>query len=659
MYHDYFGISEDPFSITPDTRYLFLSERHRNAFAHLLYGVSEGGGFVQLTGEVGTGKTLLCRNLLAQLPEEVSVALIFNPRLTPLELVASICDELGIHYPLGCDSIKEIVDFLNAFLLETHRQGRRTVVIIDEAQNLSFDALEQVRLLTNLETEKQKLLQIILVGQPELRRLLERPDLRQLAQRVTARYHLTPLSSQETRDYILHRLDVAGLKSQLFSNRALRLLYKLSGGIPRLVNVLCSRAMLAAYGAGRKTIDRTLIARVARELAGEEDIAQPQSRWAWVAAAVLLLGAAGLFLQQGESVRAWFSGAVPLALSGGTAAPVPVERQEHGSAMRVAAAAAAQASPGSVGAASPKVAASGVRVSLPASEATLPFEEPPPVREAMPATEAQTTAIALAPVEASSASDNAPIVAVASPVSEAIQAADASPAVATPSKVDVAASPGLEPSPATQTDSTLSLMGMLGERNNAFATLFGYWQTVYPTGDERHSACERAEQVGLSCIYGRGGWQNLAYYNRPAVIELLLDDGHRYQVVVTRLQGERVTLDLESQRLTFTRREIDPLWTGSYIVLWRPPKLSADVLSLGAKGRDVAWLISMLDGIEGVTTAYDHESAVYDQALKKRVMRFQRAQGLLADGIVGKKTIIQLSLAVDDGVVPVLKRSEG
>lgn len=603
MYHEYFGISEDPFSITPDTRYLFLSERHRNAFAHLLYGVAEGGGFVQLTGEVGTGKTLLCRNLLAQLPNEVNVALIFNPRLTPLELVASICDELKILYPLGCGSIKEIVDFLNAYLLESHRQGRRTVVIIDEAQNLSYEALEQVRLLTNLETEKQKLLQIILVGQPELKRLLERPELRQLAQRVTARYHLTPLSANETRSYVLHRLKVAGMKERLFTPGALRLIYRLSDGIPRLINVLCSRAMLAAFGAKRQTIDRGVLRRVARELAGENEIDRPPSTWIWAVAGVLLIGVAGLLLQQTGWLGRWLDGAVPSVVSGEREPPLVVE---------VTPAAAAD----------PAVVPAAVAIDPPPAVAPMLPDEVPVPRVA--ATETTEDAV----------SSNA--------------AAAEPPVVEKP-----------QPDPqAADSDSSLSLMGLLGDQNNAFATLFGYWQTVYPTDDESLSACERAERVGLSCIYGRGNWQNLEYYNRPAVIELLLDDGHRYHVVVSRLDGQRVTLDLESRRLSFSRSEIEPLWTGSYIVLWRPPRLAADSLSMGAKGRDVAWVVAMLDRIEGVTTEYDPDTVRYDQALKERVMKFQQSQRLISDGIVGRQTIIQLSLSVDDSIVPALKRSE-
>jgi general secretion pathway protein A len=208
-------------------------------------------------------------------------------------------------------------------------------------------------------------------------------------------------------------------------------------------------------------------------------------------------------------------------------------------------------------------------------------------------------------------------------------------------------------------NSSLDLMGVLGNQNSAFATLFAYWQAVYPSDDESLSACERADRVGLSCIYGRGDWRSLEYYNRPAVIELLLDDGHRYHVVVSELDTSRVTLDLESRRLHFSRDEIQSLWTGSYIVLWRPPELSREVLSLGDQGRSVAWLISMLDRIEGVRTEYDSDTAKFDRTLKKRVMRFQNAKNLIADGVVGEKTIIMLSVAVKDATVPVLSRREG
>ncbi len=652
MYHDYFGISEDPFSITPDTRYLFLSERHRNAFAHLLYGVSEGGCFVQLTGEVGTGKTLLCRNLLAKLPEEVNVALIFNPRLTPLELVANICDELGIHYPLGCDSIKEIVDFLNAYLLESHSHGRRTVVIIDEAQNLSYEALEQVRLLTNLETEKQKLLQIILVGQPELKRLLEQPNLRQLAQRVTARYHLMPLSAQETRSYVLHRLQVAGLRTQLFESAALNSLYRLSGGVPRTINVLCGRAMLAAYGAGRRTIDRSLLQHVARELSGEEPDAGPPTRLAWVAG-MLLLAATGLWLLQEDRIRNWFSDVAQPKISGETAAPAT---QEAMSGAAMAASAATQRPPASAEVwPMPDGVVSSTDEAVAAQKAPLATHQPAGDAGALPqkpeghadveASPAESEATAVAQI-ATEGSDTARSPGAAPGKSDGDDPADTVPADSGPQQ-------------ASQPETGLVLVDMLSDRSNAFATLFGYWQSVYPTDDESLSACERAERVGLSCIYGRGDWQNLAYYNRPAVIELLLDDGNLYQAVVARLDDERVTLDLEVRRLSLPRREIDALWTGSYIVLWRPPKLSAETLSLGAKGRDVAWLISMLDRIEGVSTPPATRSAVFDRTLKTRVMRFQRSQGLLSDGIVGRHTIIQLSLAVDDGMVPVLRGDAG
>lgn len=271
MYLEHYGLQEPPFSITPDPRFVFLSERHRDALAHLLYGISQGGGggFVQLTGEVGTGKTTLCRLLLEQLPPNTRVALLLNPRINPIELLEAVCEELRI--PLQQDgrnlrgSSKTLVDALNVYLLQAYARGERVVLIIDEAQNLSVDALEQVRLLTNLETDTQKLLQIALLGQPELRDILARPELRQLAQRITARFHLTPLSAEETGHYLRHRFHVAGGRRFPFDAGALKRMFVRSGGVPRLLNVIAERALLAGYARDADPIDANLVDLAANE----------------------------------------------------------------------------------------------------------------------------------------------------------------------------------------------------------------------------------------------------------------------------------------------------------------------------------------------------------------------------------------------------------
>jgi general secretion pathway protein A len=269
MYTRFFGLSEKPFAITPDPRYLYLSERHAEALAHLLYGIDGAGGFVQLTGEVGTGKTTTIRGLLADLPEHADIALILNPRLTPLEFLASICDELHVALPDAARaSVKDIVDHLNRFLLAAHGRGRRVVVIVDEAQQLSAEVLEQVRLLTNLETATTKLLQIILVGQPELRDLLERNDLRQLAQRITGRYHLDPLSADESAAYIRHRLRVAGATGEVFTPSALAVAHQCAGGVPRLLNVIADRALLGAYTRDSRVVTPDLVRAAMREIDG-------------------------------------------------------------------------------------------------------------------------------------------------------------------------------------------------------------------------------------------------------------------------------------------------------------------------------------------------------------------------------------------------------
>ncbi|GAB3743785.1 ExeA family protein [Lysobacter olei] len=275
MYLEYYGLKEPPFSITPDPRFVFLSERHRDALAHLLYGIGQGGGggFVQLTGEVGTGKTTVSRVLLEQVPENARVALVLNPRLSPVELLETICEELHLDLEGRRGSVKQLVDLLNQYLLDAYAQGLRVVLIIDEAQNLSVDALEQVRLLTNLETDTQKLLQIILLGQPELRTMLAREDLRQLAQRITARFHLTPLSTAETDAYLRHRYKVAGGQRFPFTETATRRIHTWSRGVPRLTNVIAERALLAGYAH-----DESMIGPKWVDAAAHEALAPPSSR---------------------------------------------------------------------------------------------------------------------------------------------------------------------------------------------------------------------------------------------------------------------------------------------------------------------------------------------------------------------------------------------
>jgi general secretion pathway protein A len=297
MYLSFFGLSEKPFAITPDPRYLYLSERHAEALAHLLYGINESGGFIQLTGEVGTGKTTVVRTLLSRVPHHADVAVILNPRVTPVEFLLTICEELGL--PIADadrDSVKQMVDALNRRLLAAHAEGRRIIVIVDEAQNLSPDVLEQVRLLTNLETPTQKLLQIILIGQPELRELLDRTELRQLAQRITGRYHLEPLSREETQGYVRHRLRVAGAAGEVFTPSALAEVHRLSGGIPRVINVTCDRALLGAYTQETRKITAALVRSAAGEVYGRRYL----PGWlGWMA------GTLGVAILAGAAVVGW------------------------------------------------------------------------------------------------------------------------------------------------------------------------------------------------------------------------------------------------------------------------------------------------------------------------------------------------------------------
>lgn len=329
MYAAHFGLSQDPFSIAPDPRYLFMSERHREALAHLLYGVAgstqatggTGGGFVLLTGDIGTGKTTICRCFLAQIPPNCHVAYIFNPKLSVPELLQSICEEFHITLSpaaSGTPTVKDYIDALNAFLLQSHASGQSSVLIIDEAQNLAADVLEQLRLLTNLETNERKLLQIVLIGQPELRDMLARPELEQLAQRVIARFHLDALSPAEATQYIGHRLGVAGHAGALpFEPKALQRIHRLTRGVPRRINLLCGRALLGAWANGLPSVSQSVVDKAAAEVFGTEPQAPStkRQRMGYTLAGLALLAALVLL--------GWQVGSAPEETQGTSRAATP------------------------------------------------------------------------------------------------------------------------------------------------------------------------------------------------------------------------------------------------------------------------------------------------------------------------------------------------
>ena len=573
MYLSHFNLEERPFSIAPDPRFLFMSSRHREALAHLLYGLGDGGGFVQLTGEVGTGKTTICRCLLEQVPDNVDVALVLNPKVTAEELIATVCDELGVSYPEEIHSIKMLTDLLNAHLLDAYSRGRRVVLIIDEAQNLSAEVLEQVRLLTNLETSTQKLLEIILIGQPELRAMLQRDEMRQLAQRVTARYHLEPISRSETGDYIRHRLQVCGTSHAIFSKRAINTIQRLSGGVPRLINILCDRSMLGAYVEGKSLVDHKIVKQAAGEVLGPEPDERREDRWWSVAAGgvVMLALLAVLIARPWESLD--FYGLLsareeapgvtaPIALSATPAAPVP---------------------------------------------------EPAPTPVSLPVT----------PQESGVAATGAP---------------DSGEEVAVMSVMPPATLAGV----LQQADDTWY--------QSAWSTLFAQWSLVLPAGFSTDH-CKFAAKNGLRCMYERGTWDVLRYFDRPAVMRLSLDDGRNVSVTLRELQGDIAEVVLGETVMRVPTAEIDRYWYGDYVLLLKAPPSGSMVMKSGGRWADVKWLRDQLGLIQGASLAAV-DPTYFDQQLHEQTLAFQREQGLVADGVVGKHTIIHLNTRSERAGIP-------
>jgi general secretion pathway protein A len=596
MYTAYFGLAEPPFSITPDPRYLYMSGAHREALAHLLYGIGERGGFVQLTGEIGTGKTTLCRCLLEQLPPGVNVALILNPKLTDIELLATLCDELRIPYPTPATSRKLLVDALYRHLLDAHARGERTVLILDEAQDLAPVVLEQIRLLTNLETPTRKLLQIILIGQPELVRLLGREDLRQLAQRVTARYHLLPFAEADTRAYVLHRMAVAGQTEEIFTEAALGAVHRAAGGVPRLINAVCDRALLGAYALDQRRVDVGTVRHAAAEVQGQA-VTRRLGR-AWRCAGAIAVGAAlvvggSLLLAHREIRLPWVAGRTdrtPIpggpALAGPTPAPDP---SGNG-------AAASGASPGSAsGGSTATVAPPGA---APSSPAVSPTADP--------------TANAGAP-------------------------------------------PATKPAEPVHLAQVLSDPKVRSDREAAFTSLYARWHLEFD-GSKHALGCARGKSEGLECVFRTGSWAKLRRFDLPAILELAVPSGDRRYATVIALDERTATLDFGSRRYTFPLSEVDQYWEGPFIVLWKAPAGSSAQIVPGSRGKEVAWLRQRLSEIDGAPLG-GQSSDFFDDELRSRVIAFQRSRSLLADGVVGEETLVQLDPSQRDARAPRLWRA--
>ena len=268
MYNEFYGLKEKPFNVTSDPDYLFMSRHHKEAYSHLIYGIKERKGFIEITGEIGTGKTTLCRALLKEISRKIKTALILNPSLSEFQLLQSILEDLGLQAE-GKNKFS-LLKALNNFLINELAHGHNVVLIIDEAQNLRSRLLEQIRLLSNLETDKEKLIQIILVGQPELKKRLARDDLVQLRQRIAIRYHILPLDKDEIRDYIHHRLKIAGSAKKItFTDKAVEQLYLYTSGTPRLINIVCDKVLLSGFVAGTTCFDADIINRAIDEIEGK------------------------------------------------------------------------------------------------------------------------------------------------------------------------------------------------------------------------------------------------------------------------------------------------------------------------------------------------------------------------------------------------------
>lgn len=550
MYVQHFGLEHEPFSIAPDPRYLYLSERHREALAHLTYGLGAGGGVVLLTGEIGAGKTTVCRCFLDQVPADCRIAYIFNPKLTVTELLASVCEEFGVDVPAsaGALTVKSYLDPLNRFLLEAHAAGRNSVLVIDEAQLLSPEVLEQLRLLTNLETSERKLLQIILVGQPELRAMLAQPGLEQLAQRVIARYHLGALDEADTGRYLLHRLELAGLNGPSpLGPRLLRSIHRYSGGIPRRINRLCDRALLGAFGQGLAEVDASTLRRAAQEVEGVE----PQRVQAGIGWQKFAAGAGVGAVVVGVALLAWIDPGRPTATATALL-PQP-------------------------SAAVPQALA---KAPVAASEPQLPSSDPAPAADSAPTA---------APIELAGLAR----VLRAKPLDE----------------------------------------------QTAWRDLAAQWGLQLGAGE----ACLAAAQMRLGCYKSSSGLVLVRQLERPGILNVDLKQAGQQWLLLVGIDSRHATVIVDGAPRKLSLIDLASIWKGGFATFWRVPEPLLQPAPGDGSEPLAPWLSQQLAKIDGEPVRPDLRRI--DVALRERLKTFQRAQGLVADGIPGPRSLMALNRA--------------
>ncbi|SFL81535.1 AAA family ATPase [Rugamonas rubra] len=587
MYTQFFHLKQAPFSIAPDPRYLFMSERHREALAHLLYGVGGGGGFVLLTGEIGAGKTTVCRCFMEQIPDNCKLGYIFNPKLSVEELLLSVCDEFRIElapHGAGAVSVKTYVDAINRYLLASHAQACNNVLIIDEAQNLSADVLEQLRLLTNLETSERKLLQIILIGQPELRTMLARPELEQLAQRIIARYHLGSLSIAETGSYVEHRLAVAGAgatSAAPLPRRLMPLLHQLSKGVPRRINLLCDRALLGAYVENQPQVTRAILRKAAAEVfAGERAVKALRRYWPYVAGGVLagalISGAAAWHLLPASPAAP----AAPAATDGRAAAAKPAAAVGAGAGAAATAGAAGSVAGSANGAAGGIVGSAGLRNGA-----------------------AGTGAVGGTGLANGAAGGAA---STATPgVGAGVAAATAGAAAA--------------------------------DSEAVMRQLAALWGLTLPDGEP----CQLAAKMNLRCLQGKATLAELRRLDRPALLVLNDNPAAPQYALLIGLGDKAATLSVAGRQQNIALAALEQRYAGEYATFWRAPRGWREQVGGGDHGADVDWLARRLAQLYGVKKPL--EGQPLDAALQLRLREFQQAQQLKADGVAGPKTFIRLN----------------